>query len=112
MSRIINVRKSELKKIGYNSLKEWLDSSSDNIYIGRNMTYYIESAYESKWANPYSIKKYGRDKCLELYREYILNNQILLSELPELKNKNLGCWCFPDRCHGNILLELLDEKCI
>jgi len=26
-----------------------------------------------------------------------------------MKGKNLGCWCFPEPCHGNVLLELIDE---
>lgn len=58
---------------------------------------------------PFSVKKYGRDKCLELYKEYIENNQELKSQLPELKNKVLGCWCHPEKCHGDILLELVNQ---
>lgn len=26
-----------------------------------------------------------------------------------MKDKRLGCWCFPEYCHGNVLLELIDE---
>ncbi len=26
-----------------------------------------------------------------------------------MKGKNLGCWCAPEPCHGNILLELLSD---
>ena len=25
-----------------------------------------------------------------------------------MKGKNLGCWCNPEPCHGDVLLELID----
>ena len=33
----------------------------------------------------------------------------LMNQLPELKNKVLGCWCYPEKCHGDILFKLLKE---
>ena len=27
----------------------------------------------------------------------------------KLKNKVLGCWCKPDKCHGDILIKILNE---
>jgi hypothetical protein len=24
--------------------------------------------------------------------------------------KVLGCWCYPDACHGNVLLEIINES--
>jgi hypothetical protein len=31
----------------------------------------------------------------------------LLQRLPELRGKNLACWCKPgEPCHGHVLLEL------
>lgn len=29
------------------------------------MSFYVKGANGSKWANPYSVKKYGRDKCMK-----------------------------------------------
>ena len=107
--RVINVSKKELNKCGITSLEEWL-KDKQNVYIGRDMTVYVKGAKGSKWANPFSVKKYGREKCLELYEDYILNNKELLDNLSELKNKNLGCWCHPEKCHGDILIKLINEK--
>ncbi len=39
------------------------------------MTHYVKGTTQSKWANPFSIKKYDLDKCLELFEEYIRNNK-------------------------------------
>lgn len=62
----------------------------------------------SKWGNPYSVKEYGRDKALQLYREYI-DKKIESGELDisELRGKNLACFCpLNENCHADILLEL------
>jgi hypothetical protein len=69
------------------------------VYIGR----------PSKWGNPFSIGKDGtRDEVIAKYLEYVLNNDELMAELPELKGKRLGCWCAPLACHGDILAELAE----
>ncbi len=33
-----------------------------------------------------------------------------MASLHKLKGKRLGCWCHPDKCHGDILVELLEEQ--
>lgn len=105
---VINIKKENLIKLGYKDLDDWL-KDKNHIYIGRNMSMYVKGATKSKWCNPFSVKKYGRDKCLELYKEYIKSNKQLLKDLKELDGKILGCWCSPNKCHGDILLDLLLE---
>lgn len=105
---IICIKKAELKKINYNSLEHWLENPN-HVYIGRNMTFYVSGATKSKWSNPFSVKKYGRNGCLNKYREYIQNNAELMAQLPELEGKILGCWCKPEKCHGDILVELVSN---
>ena len=71
-----------------------------DIYIGR----------PSKFGNPFIVGKDGtRDEVIEKYRTWIMNQPQLLKELPKLKNKTLGCWCKPNKCHGDILIELIGE---
>jgi hypothetical protein len=39
-----------------------------------------------------------------------LNKPELLRLIPiELKDKTLGCWCKPNKCHGDVLVELADK---
>jgi len=113
MTTIVNVKKQYLVKRGYKNFKDWA-SKPNHIYIGREINFYVDGVKGSKWANPFPVKKFGRDKCLELYKNYILTNTKLLNELDELKGKELGCWCkndkTNDRCHGDILIELLEMK--
>jgi hypothetical protein len=106
MAKVVNVKKVYLKQDGYNDFEDWCNNTN-NVYIGRDMSFYVKGAKASKWANPYPSKIYGRQKCLELYEKYILDNKELLSQLHELRGKNLGCWCKPLECHGDILTKLL-----
>lgn len=104
---IINIKKSELQKIGYDDLEDWLQNP-DHIYIGRKMVY-LSATYQSKWHNPFTVKKYGLEKCLEMYENYIINSD-LYDELPEIDNKVLGCYCKPNKCHGDILIKLRKQQ--
>lgn len=107
---VVNIKKKNLNKMGYSDFQDWLEKGKGNhIYIGRNMTFFVPGTTKSKWANPFSVKKYGRHKCLELYKQYIINSN-LYNELHELDDKILGCWCYPEQCHGDILIELIKEK--
>lgn len=72
-----------------------------DVYIGR----------PSKWGNPYSHKEgtlaefkvANRTEALEKFEKYLLENETLYNSLIELKGKTLGCWCKPNKCHGDIL---------
>lgn len=75
-----------------------------DIYIGR----------PGKWGNPFShkegtlalFKTNTRDEAVDNYKEWLLKNLDLMKNLSELKGKTLGCWCKPQKCHGDVLLEL------
>jgi len=74
-----------------------------DVYVGRG----------SKWGNPYSHKEGtlaeevvgSRSEAIQKYEEYLLSNEDLMRDLPELRGKILGCWCKPKSCHGDILIK-------
>lgn len=69
--------------------------------------YDVFCARPSIWSNPFEIGKDGtRKEVIEKYREYLLDNPILMGKIKELKGKILGCWCAPQACHCDILAEL------
>jgi hypothetical protein len=107
--RVVNVSVRVLRGRGYASLVEWL-AVPGHVYIGRSMQQYVRGADASKWANPFSVQRFGRDGALVRYREYIKASAELLEALDELDGAVLGCWCAPERCHGNVLLEMLAER--
>lgn len=89
-----------------------------DVYIGR----------PSIFGNPYSHKegtlaRYKVDtieEAVEKYREYVLSNPDLLKAILKLRGKVLGCWCAkkgglttqdkPFKCHGQVILELIEEN--
>lgn len=72
-----------------------------DVYIGRG----------SKWGNPYRIGVDGnRDDVIGKYRWWIAEQPFLLDALGELRGKRLGCYCKPERCHGDVLRELVIER--
>jgi len=79
------------------------------IYIGKAMHTGGWNLQASKWANTYSINNFGRDLAMDNYKKDILNNPELYN-LDELKGKTLACWCSPEPCHGDILIELYKAK--
>lgn len=87
----------------------------------------------TKFGNPFPIDCYGREKAVDKFRRFITGNMStfemstssrqdwasshdislvqvrrqILDRLPELRGKNLACWCRPgEPCHADVLLEL------
>jgi hypothetical protein len=80
-----------------------LQNSPYDVYIGR----------PSIFGNPYSMKSYTRKMCIELYKGYFkykLNLPVFREEVLKLKGKTLGCYCKPLACHGDIILEWLNQN--
>jgi hypothetical protein len=110
---IVNVKVSNIRP-KYNNLQEWM-KDSNNVYIGRKCVVFINKQRfppnNSIWANPFKIdNKNDRKKVIEKYEKYIIEKikqNGLEYDLAKLKNKTLGCWCYPESCHGDVLIKLL-----
>lgn len=91
-------------------LKDFQDGP-DQIYIGRQNFMSGYKLRKSKWFNPFKLEDYGNNRVavLEAYRRYILSRPDLLSSFHELKGKKLYCWCKPELCHGDVLVELVRQ---
>jgi hypothetical protein len=116
MTTLINVRVKNLRcSTKYNNLKEWC-ANPNHVYIGRKGIVFVDGErypkVDSIWCNPYKLKDMTREESIAEYRKYItekLKNKHMKSELMKLKNKVLGCWCSPNQCHGDVLIELINK---
>ena len=73
-------------------------STGTRIYVGR----------PSKWGNPFVIGRDGsRNEVIAKYRAWIVQQPALLAALRELRGKDLVCWCAPERCHADVLIDLV-----
>lgn len=78
-----------------------INKETYDVYIGR----------PSKWGSPFVIGRDGtRKEVIAKYRMWINSQPHLLASLDELRGKRLGCYCHPKHCHGDILVELIEEK--
>ena len=107
----------------YKDLREWMQDPN-NVYIARKGIVFLSDITSGKkirfppqdslFANPFTVKQYGLERAISLYREHlqkqIKEGKITASDLENLKGKNLGCWCDPGNpCHGHVLLEILKK---
>ena len=75
-------------------------TSDYDVYIGR----------PSKWGNPFVIGTHGtRSEVIRMYAEYVRGNSELMAAIGELRGKRLGCHCSPKACHGDVLVEILEQ---
>ena len=110
MTGVINVRVAHLREMGYNSLSQWLEADCNHLYIGRDSRY-IKGAKSNKWENPYPVignSEQSRIDCINRFKRRAVIN--LWDCLEELDGKTLGCWCKPQKCHGDVLIDLLKSK--
>lgn len=111
--------KVEFIRPKYKNLEEWVNDSN-NAYIGRGGVVFVNKQRFPKeasiWANPFKVGnkegQYTREEAIRLYEVHVrklIQDPEKKAELMKLKGKNLGCWCAPEPCHGNILLKLIQE---
>lgn len=72
------------------------------VYVGR----------PSKYGNPYVIGPHGtRKQVVSKYALSLLDNLKLVEDIrKELKGKDLVCWCAPEPCHADVLMEIANEE--
>jgi len=100
----------------YSDLRAWM-ADPNNVYIGRRGIVFINNVRfppnDSIWANPYKVSAaMTREMAIAQYETYIIEKirtEHLENELEKLRGKNLGCWCKPEACHGDVLLKLLNK---
>src|ERR687885_3061091 len=89
-----------------------------DVYIGRANPRFGLS--RSIWANPYrgnaskEVRDGTRQEVIEKFEQDLRNGGPrtppgLVDRVPELKGKTLACWCSPEPCHGDVLLQLAEE---
>jgi hypothetical protein len=79
-----------------------------DVYIGRR-----GKGFDGYFGNPFVIGQDGnRKEVLEKYRKYfydrIEKDPEFKKQIQNLKEKALGCFCVPQSCHGDIIVEYLN----
>ena len=82
-----------------------LRKESYSVYIGRG----------SIFGNPYKIGRDGnREEVVQKYKEMFLKkiekDPMFRDAVLKLNGKTLGCFCSPLKCHGDVIIEWLEEN--
>ena len=118
---VVNVHVANIRP-KYDNLKEWI-SNRNHVYIGHRGVVFIDHHRFPKtqlnyWTNPFLIDRSidpngsNRNEVMKKYKKYITKKIIdenLYKELAKLKGKTLGCWCKPLKCHGDVLVSLIEK---
>jgi len=83
----------------------------NEVYIGRSTR---NGWRKSRWGNPFTVRSNAtqeqRTEVIAMYRRWLLQQPDLLAALPELRGKDLVCWCAPEACHGDVLIKLANAS--
>lgn len=102
----LNMQGALLAEYAFSLLKEKVscpqrvlnNQKSKAVFIGR----------PSKWGNPFVLTDtkniQDRYSVIKEFSAYLAKNDDLLTDLAEIENKNVSCFCAPLACHGDILL--------
>ena len=106
----VSVGKAALSSRGVKSFQDWINQPN-HLYIGRDMTHYIQGAVGSKWRNTFTnIKSLG--KSLELYEKRVRNTPELIEAIGELEGMELGVLWKSTPCHGDVLIKIFNDTFI
>ncbi len=99
-SVVVNVRKAGPHK----RLVPWLVDEGLLTYVGHAGPRHDWP--ESPFANPF-VKLAGSDRATMVtrYREWLHDRPALMKRIPDLAGRAIGCWCAPNACHADVLLE-------
>lgn len=76
-------------------------TTDTKVYVGR----------PRRWGNPFVIGRDGsRAEVIAKYRAWIVEQSDLMRSLGELRGRNLVCWCAPQACHADVLIELANAS--
>lgn len=92
-----------------------------DLYIGRlGDNYHFGNPFSHQHSTLAKTKVETRDQAIEAFRDWLygLNyldieperRQWIIDNINKLEGKTLGCFCKPKACHGDILIEYLNNR--
>lgn len=91
----------EMKPRVYSKRKGAEPAPAGAVYVGRPTAY----------GNPFEIGRNGtREECVQQYRDMLEEHPWMKRRVvADLRGKDLVCWCAPESCHADVLLEIAND---
>ena len=101
-------RRLSLARQGYSQLANQ-HTDSALIKAAQDEGIYCRIDRNSIWGNPFILDEDGdRETVIENYADYLTKRPSLRKMNATLRGRILGCWCYPEPCHGHILMKEFD----
>lgn len=101
-------RRLSLARQGYSQLANQ-HTDSALIKAAQDEGIYCRIDRNSIWGNPFILDEDGdRETVIENYADYLTKRPSLRKMNATLRGRILGCWCYPEPCHGHILTKEFD----
>lgn len=83
------------------ALLQWAEAGARFVRIDRR----------TEWGNPFEMPDDGEraEVVGKFSKFYLPYKDGLLSRMPTLRGKVLGCWCHPEECHGHTIAEVVNR---
>lgn len=94
---------ANINKDGDVNLVNWAKQNGIYVFIGR-------SQFDIGWGNPFDEKDGTRNEACDAHIRYFKDKKGLHGKLADLEGKVLGCYCYPNRCHGDHLATLANGE--
>ena len=86
ITRVVHLRRRAGQVVSGCDACHYSDSNCDkHLYVGRECKMGGWDLPQSKWANPFSVNKYGLTEAIKRYKEYVMGRQDLMDALDELE---------------------------
>lgn len=87
------------------------DIDEMDVYIGEEHRSY--NLDPSPLRNPFEKSELGRDEAVKHYKMYLyrryLEEEPFREYLHNIEGMTIGCLCYPKRCHGEVIVDLLNK---
>ena len=79
-----------------------------DVYIGRK-----GKGKDGYFGNPFDMRDFTREECISRFKEHFLSrvktDSLFRMKVLDLRGKRLGCFCKPNACHGDVIVEWINK---
>lgn len=94
------------------------DNQTNVVNVKRTDEWDVKIGRSTRFGNPYVLEQFGgdytREASVEQFRLYFAHkigtSKDFRQAVQDLKGKTLGCYCKPKLCHGDVIVEYLEDR--
>lgn len=94
-------------------IKEYIQFNPEKS-ISNDKWVYVNKKTDFEWTEnsiygDYTGEKNNKVACEKFAKDFFKSKKLQIEALKELTGKALGCWCYPNPCHGQVLADFVNS---